>query len=442
MNRLRAGVAVRDITPPLGLPLGGYGARVGGADGILDPLACRALMLDDGEPVAIVVLDLIHVFGTWAAAVKQRAKEAVGVTPDRVLIAATHTHAGPGVFRSSMEGDDRLTAFEATLAATVVECLRDARDGLAPAQLRFGAARAAGVAANRRDPRLPIDDDVRVMSAVRDGGEPIGLVANFACHPTVLSATNHRYSADLLGEASRQAERQVGAPVLFLNGAAGDVSTRFTRRGQTAEEVRRLGDVLAGSIVNASLDAAPVGPRATRLDGATRTLKVQWRELPSPEVAERELSVALAELQALRGERAPAGSVRLAQSRVEGAQASLWLAARGGWSASFGEREPCAEVQALRCDDVALVAAPGELFSEAGAWLRARLGPRTFVVGYANDYLGYFIPPSDAAAGGYEALVAMTEPACEPVLRRGLVELAGGAGCEVRERGSEAPAVG
>ena len=52
---------------------------------------------------------------------------------------------------------------------------------------------------------------------------------------------------------------------MFINGVAGDVSTRFTRRSQTCNEVIRLGALLADRII----------------DGMSST---QWKEIEDREI--------------------------------------------------------------------------------------------------------------------------------------------------------------
>jgi len=428
MTGLRVGFGRRDITPALGLPLGGYGARLGGAAAVLDRLFCQAAVFDDGrEVIAMVALDLVHVFGNWVARVRSQIHRHLGIGADRVLVAAIHTHAGPGVFRSSIERDDRLADYEEMLIEQVATCVGVAAGAAVPAGLRFGSASAAGVAANRRDPALPVDEEVRVLSAHRPDGTLLGAVANFACHPTVLPATNHGYSGDLLGGGSQRAAEILGAPVLFLNGAAGDVSTRFTRRAQTHAEVGRLGGLLAGAVVQAIDHSTEIV--GGELAAAVQSVPVRWRALPSPDAAVAQLQAAVAELERMRSGQESAGTLRLAEARVEGAQAELWASSQGGWEALFGTRPAKAEVQALRCGDMTIVAAPGELFSAAGTAVRSQLGDRAIVAGYANDYLGYFIPQADAVEGGYEALIAMVDPACEAAIRRGLLQVAASAGC-------------
>ncbi len=58
------------------------------------------------------------------------------------------------------------------------------------------------------------------------------VIYNLDCHPTVLHEENHLYSADLPVFAVRIIPRlkpSVTMPV-FLNGAVGDMSTRFYRQ--------------------------------------------------------------------------------------------------------------------------------------------------------------------------------------------------------------------
>jgi hypothetical protein len=428
---LRVGFAQCDITPALGLPLGGYGARAGGAAGVLDPLCCRAVALDEGETAAaLAVLDLVHVSGEWVARVRDRAVQRLALPAPHLLVAATHTHSGPAVFRSALSADPRIGRYEDELVDRVVDCVAAAQRAAGAALLRTGAATAPGIAANRRDVGEPVDDRVRVLCAHAPDGRLLGVVANFACHPTVLPAANLAYSADLFGAAAAQATGALGVPVVLTNGAAGDVSTRFTRRAQTHAEVQRLGCSLAAAICTAAWAAVPID--ASPIAAGVRAVPVCWRALPAPAEAQAELQAARAALEQARAAACPPHRVRLAESRVEGAQAALWVSVHGGWEAVFGARHPVASVQAIRCGSWLLLAVPGELFTRSAAWLRQALGDGTLIVGYANDYLGYFVPPD--AAPGYEALIAMVDPACEAAIRQGLAEAA-----TVTQRRSPAP---
>ena len=61
------------------------------------------------------------------------------------------------------------------------------------------------------------------------------------------------------------------------------------------------------------------------------------------------------------------------------------------------------EIQAIRIGDVGLVGVPGELFVEIGLAIKAASpAPLTAIVGYANDWQGYFPTPGAYEEGEYE----------------------------------------
>ncbi len=97
---LRAGFARCDITPPRDVGLMGYAFRqeqlTPGNHGIHDPLLCRVLILDDGTgPAALVSLDLCVLRTETARGLRRLVAAQVGTSPDRVMVACTHTHSGP-----------------------------------------------------------------------------------------------------------------------------------------------------------------------------------------------------------------------------------------------------------------------------------------------------------------------------------------------------------
>jgi hypothetical protein len=84
--------------------LGGFGAlgfrdgaTLGFARGVHDPISARALYLEDaqGQAFAIVVLDAVGVGNRIRDEIRASASVATGLPTERILVAATHTHAGP-----------------------------------------------------------------------------------------------------------------------------------------------------------------------------------------------------------------------------------------------------------------------------------------------------------------------------------------------------------
>src|SRR5262245_15628290 len=92
----KAGAAKVDITPPIGFPMWGYGARHDRpSEGVLDSLRARALVLAVGrERIALVSLDLGRAPTRQAtSAIRARVKKEAGV--QHIFLVASHTHHGP-----------------------------------------------------------------------------------------------------------------------------------------------------------------------------------------------------------------------------------------------------------------------------------------------------------------------------------------------------------
>ena len=128
MDSIMVGASVLDITSPVGMEMGGYGARVGVATGIHDNLNVRTLVLDDGATrLVIAVCDFVGV----GPIIVQKARDLIaadfGIPPENVCIAATHTHSGPLTVRTG-DGVD----FSTVTAAKIAGSVRIALGGLQP----------------------------------------------------------------------------------------------------------------------------------------------------------------------------------------------------------------------------------------------------------------------------------------------------------------------
>src|SRR4051812_49124458 len=194
----------------------------------------------------------------WTRDVRARAAAELGLDAGAVLIAATHTHSAQGqlfaydgpvgpALRALLEEsegpcDDGLRT---ALADGVIACLRKALAQLRPARARAGWTDVAGIGSNRLVPGGPVDPRCLYVAFDALDDEPIAAIVHYACHPTVLAATDLVVSPDFPGVAIRRLDALLGGVHLFLNGALGDVSTRDTRRVQTRDEVGRFGRLLA-----------------------------------------------------------------------------------------------------------------------------------------------------------------------------------------------------
>ena len=453
---LLAGAAEVVITPPVGTPLDGYGGRVGGSVAVHDDLHARAIVIDDGaSECAIVSCDLIGVDRRLVAAARTRASDATGVPPAHIMIAATHTHAGPAGLRRDL--DEALTDVTARTIAGVIAAAHRAKR---PAVLKVGRGSVDTVSQNRRDPRGPADPALRVL--LFDSPDPrdgvIAGVINFACHATVLFSTNMAISADYPGYAIRTVQKIVGdAPVVFLNGACGDVNPAWIE--QRYDEAERVGSIVGAEAARRLQELRPLGagqkawnirwdeltdmpvtsgdliaqPR-TRV--ASRSVPVPLRALEPPDAYDRRI----AELQAALGDTAAGlahegeSPARAAGGRSGEARRRLMeqltryrtergVAERLGPGAAGKLLHP--EVQAISLGGgVVVLGLPGECFVETGEAIQAAAGvPHLFVACYANHYVGYFVPRAAFDAGGYEPGVTMLDETAEETLRAAAIEL-------------------
>lgn len=222
--RLQAGAARVDITPPTGYPMWGYGARHDApSEGVLDPLAARALVLAAGaQRIALVSMDLGRPPArSVTAAIEARVRAQAGI--GHVLLVASHTHHGPVV-----ELDDWPDAkhpytddLKRKISQAVIEAagaLRPARIGLAARQVNWNRNRHSRLADK------PVDHELLALRVEDLAGNPIALAVNFAAHPVLQDPHLPRFSADYPGALAEQVEKAVGVPCIFLQGAAGDLS--------------------------------------------------------------------------------------------------------------------------------------------------------------------------------------------------------------------------
>ena len=94
-GELRVGAAAVVITPATGTPLAGYYA-VRSADSVHDDIYAKAMVFEqDGSKAALVVCDLLTMPRSVVDEARQQIEMQTGITPDRVMISATHSHTAP-----------------------------------------------------------------------------------------------------------------------------------------------------------------------------------------------------------------------------------------------------------------------------------------------------------------------------------------------------------
>lgn len=394
-----------DITPPVGGFMEGYAAREGVSQGVHDPLLGQVLLLAaGGQSILIVTLDLLGVPLAFARQVRAAIHAGTGIPVEHILLACSHTHSGPAGILTEVPGlrAEPDPALQEIILRKIAGAASQAQRALQQAAWGSGSGRVQGVGANRNSPLDgPQDEEVLILRVDSASGSPLAVLMNYGCHPTIMGHENLLLSADFPG-AARRALKAIypSTAFMFANGASGDISTRFTRRGQDFNEVERSGRILAGEVLKVvqTIETKP----AEHVGGSILPVDFPFRIFPDEEDAAREIQERESDLKKLEAAGAPHGEIRKALTRLQGAQAQALLR-----TALAGKTGVHTELQMLFMDDFALLGIPGEPFTRIVQSIKQNSPfEQTAVVSYANDEAGYFPDDASFKQGTYEALIS------------------------------------
>jgi len=438
MNTVLAGASVIDITSPVGVEMGGYGARKGVATGIHDNLNVRTLVLDDGSTkLVIAICDFVGVGPTIVETAREIISRDFHIPPECVCIAATHTHSGPLTVRTG-DGVDYSTVTAGKIAGSV----RVALAKMQAVSLKVGQAEISTISQNRRDPEGPQETILKVLLAAAAGGaEPVATVMNYACHATVLEHDNMLYSADFPGVAAALVEHAVGGKAIYMQGTCGDINPAWMRHD--FEEIRRVGGIVGAAATRTAHELRPLGEKQSVINlswnedlpvqpapgtfisdislGATRTfLDLPRKQLP--ELADLEANIA--EVEGKLAALAPddVAGRRAIRPRLNELRIDRVSKQRFPSTAGMTQR---VEVQGFRISpQLAVAMLPGEFFVVTGRSIASRSPfEHTLVCAYANDYAGYFATAEQFPCAGYEVGSTRFQPEAEGRIVDAAVEL-------------------
>ena len=416
---LHFGAAAADITPPVGIAMGGYWGRRSGATHIRDRLMAKALVCgQDTARIALVTVDLVGLGADAVRAIRERVKRATGIEGAAIMVCASHTHAGPLTFPFRGMGCIDSGYLEQVVDAVVEVVVAAAADSR-PSHLYYARPRVQ-IGINRREPHPqgtrigqnpagPVVPYAHVLRFVAADGTGATLF-NHSCHPVVLGHDNLQISGDFAGAAARHIEEQTGDKTLFINGACGDVNPRIT--GGSFADVDALGQELGRAVLEGRDAAAPLEVSAIswvheRLDLPLRPLPPRWRT----EVEKLKWH--------LRARLARGGEASKAQLE--------WAVAMRKWvrtGTGHTQVQPF-EMQALALGELVFLGVEGELFARYQLDLEAAHGPAV-LCGFANGCIGYVPTADEYARGGYEIDLAykfypsvqMIAPESESLIRQ------------------------
>lgn len=365
--------------------MAGYAARTMPSTGSLDELEGNVVWLrTQDSQVVLISLDLLAITSGLREAIVACLVEATGIPPECVFVAASHTHSAAlgwvGEIHPGLPGE-----LDTEMVAELAEKLAQVAAALSPqpVEVSFACGSVDDAATNRHDVGGPFDNTMGVLCISDLEGDLLAVVYDFACHPTVLGPGNLKWSADWVGAARSRIRSAVGnTAVVHLQGCAGDISTRFTRRESSPQELTRLGDMIGRGV----LETVAVGiPIDSRLRIWRRNLLIRTRRDSAP------LGV---------GDRSAGG--RLRESLREGREAAAAIATRGL------PPELSLSVSVLRLGHTMWLLLPVEPFASFGLATRAGRS-HVRVAGYVDGCASYVPDAPTFESGQYEALAALLD---------------------------------
>ncbi|RIW15596.1 hypothetical protein D0X99_09195 [Algoriphagus lacus] len=211
------------------------------AQGVLDPLWARAMVLDAGDvKIALCVIDMIG-FGNDEVIATRKLIEQANPELDYVIIASTHVHSSPDVI-GQWGPSDYARGVNPVYLDQVQEGIRkaieDASKAVRPAVFRFAEEKEKlkPLVGDTRPP-LVFDASLKLMQVLdAETGKTLGTLMNWGNHPETLWSENIQISSDFpdpwrtmvengISEGDSILMEGVGGVAIFLNGAVGGLMT-------------------------------------------------------------------------------------------------------------------------------------------------------------------------------------------------------------------------
>jgi len=389
MEGIKASAAAAEVPADDSMVIGGsiLPHYASGQEGKLR--AC-AVVLEGEEKLCIVSCDVLMLQRDILDEVCREVERIHGVPFDNILICATHTHHAPTTV--TVHGYERDEIFCARLKDAILSAVDKAMERSAEVDVYFWLGEESSVGQNSRlllgdgtiywtgpkddavRPTGPFDPELPVLWFRRRDGGSEALLFNHSTHNIGTRKPGVR-SPGFYGLAAQELEEELGGTVLFLPGAFGSTHNLTLSADEMAYRIK-------GAVKEALSYAEP--REVSRVASVKREIEYRVREFDEGREDEavsyycrkrlEDPEPVIEVFRRMRRELAP----------HQGETRRTWL-------------------QVLLVGDVAFVGVPGELFTKLGLLIKRRSPFRyTYIVGLANDYIGY-IPDREAfGLGGYQ----------------------------------------
>jgi hypothetical protein len=212
-----------------------------------------------------------------------------------------------------------------------------------------------------------VDKKIGLIKIDKEDGSPLVLIANYAIHGTALGASNLKISADVPGIVSEYVEEKTGVPLVFVNGAAGNIAPIYSTYPDKYSAHLSQYQVLLGDKILEASKSITTNIGTVQLFAGKQIIETPKKEnIGWPTVLQKYIS-------------------------------------------NTGNKNNTIQlpVRFLKINnDIAIWSLPVELFCEISNDIRDKSPyPYTFYFGYTNGWLGYLPTANEFRYGGYEVEV-------------------------------------
>jgi len=320
---------------------------------------------DDNKNLIMITLDSLGVSSTVYRKIEALVKNLTDSSCE-LTVSCSHTHFAPSLSLAMgmFFPNEEYTEF---VLDRLSNCLRNLKLSDAVISVDYNRENFSVVGRSR----LSTGNDDNVEAGVLsfyNNSHRIGNFLYYNCHPTVSPEDAAYFSSDYVGLCIEQLhQRYPNEFFMFMQGAAGDISTRFTRQTKSYEEVIRLGRSMAAefnqllelNVPKFPLEHFTVSSTPIILHHSVKEVTVPVNQTIS-EKEKRELTTAVALSEQMRK--------------------------------NIGYFEKVAVMTRVDFGPYHMMFNPFELFS---SYLNYTHRDNTLVIGYSQGYIGYVSKPEN-----------------------------------------------
>lgn len=228
-----------NVNPKHPVKQAGFIQQVNPISEVNDDLMARVIYLEDQEIVIMISIDNLGLPLEFQLKVQERLQQRFDKKVN-LTISSTHTH---------FAGDPRDVEYQNQI-------LEEIEKGVAALQIKEYQALTYSftyeyfdrVGKSRISKQESDSIYLEVVSIYGDGTRLANLMI-YNCHPTILSGLTPYFSAEYPGYSiGKLRGLYPGEFFTFMQGADGDISTRFTRSGQEYDSVEELGNIFVEEV--------------------------------------------------------------------------------------------------------------------------------------------------------------------------------------------------